>query len=859
MTAIWLFARAELRRRWSTVVVLAVLIGLGGGVALTALAGAIRTDRAVSRMVAYSLPDQGGFSYGNVTATGSGSSLDLLPGEQRVVDLPQIAAWFRLPEVDLATDPTGRSASGLDVMASPDGSVFHDVDRPVMVTGKLPATDRPFDVAVNQVAAKKLHLHVGSSFDAYSYSASQIAGSAGQGAGGGPGLNGTVAPGGPRLTLRVTGVFRLPSDVSAVTPYVAGQNVSYEGKEKVYLPPSFLPELARLIGLPVQGFPYMHLISVRLKHGPADYHAFAAAAAKVGGGQVFVGDPGNVMGTDTAAASASRATRLEAMALLVFGLVAALITILIVGQAIARQVLLRSDDHTVLRAVGATRRQLVGAALVVSAITGVAGALLAFLVAVVASPLMPIGLARQAEIRPGVAVDPLVLVGGCAALAVLIALWAVPAAWRASTVGSESRLSPMDDRRRSFLASGLAAMLRSPAAAMGARFGLQRGSGRRAVPVGSALLAAMVAVAGLAASLTFGASLSHLGSTPREQGWNWDVLVGNPNDFGDREQQYAQLLARNHLVGSYSAIAVIAGAEQGNAYIGNVPLGTMLAIDPLKGSVEPALTRGRAPQGLHEIVLGTGTLAKLHKKVGQSVQMDTGPPVGKITMTIVGSMIAPSVGDIFTNSLGDGAWISGTAYKAVQAQVAAAGGDDSSPPSSEFPLFAVRYAPGVSPATGFASLQRQFGPVVLRRLPPADVIDLRSVQSLPFVLAGLIALLGLGTIGHTLVTSVRRRRQDLALLKTIGFVRRQVGATVAWQATSFMVVALLLGLPLGVAAGRWAWHAVASSISSASPSVLPVVALVLIVPAALVVANLLAAGPGWAAAQIRPATALRDE
>jgi ABC-type lipoprotein release transport system permease subunit len=172
---------------------------------------------------------------------------------------------------------------------------------------------------------------------------------------------------------------------------------------------------------------------------------------------------------------------------------------------------------------------------------------------------------------------------------------------------------------------------------------------------------------------------------------------------------------------------------------------------------------------------------------------------------------------------------------------------------------AVRFVPGVPPAAGFASLQRQFGPIVLRRLPPADVIDLRTVQDLPLILAGLVALLGLGTIGHTLVTSVRRRRGDLALLKTLGFVRPQVAATVAWQATSFMVVALLVGLPVGIAGGRWAWHAVASGISSSSPVVVPAVWLTLLVPAALVVANLLAAGPGLVAARVAPAVALRGE
>jgi hypothetical protein len=858
VAAVWLFARSELRRRWRTIVALALLAGVGGGVALTALAGAIRTDRAVSEMVAYSRPDTGGFGYGDLSggSLGTGSSIDLLPGERNVIRLPEVAAWFRLPSVPLSTARSGQASSGLSVLASPDAAFFHDVDRPAVLAGRLPTAADPLDAAVNELAASKLHLHVGSPLRVYAYSAAQIAASAGQGGAADTG----AAPVGPEIDLRVVAVYRMPRDVSAVEPYAARQDVSYESQEELYLPPSFLPWLARRLNMPVQGFPNMNLISVHLRHGIADFPRFATDAVKVGGGKVFVGDPGNVVGTTTAAASASRGTRLEAISLLAFGLVAALITILLVGQAVSRQVALGAEDQAVLQSLGTNRRQLFGAALIPAGVVGILGATFAFAVAVAASPLMPIGLARQAEIHPGLDVDVPVLVGGAVILSVLIALWSVPAVWR---LGRSSADSPGS---RGFAAiGGMSRVLRSPAAGVGLLFGLRRGAGRWAVPVGSALLAAVAAVAALTASLTFGASLSHLVASPREQGWNWDVLLGNPSDFTDREAQYSRLLSQNPLVGSYSAVAIIAGAQQGNAYIGKVALGDLLAFDPLEGSALPVRVQGRAPQGLREIVLGTRTLAKLHKKVGDTVQMDVGPPVGKIDLRVVGAMIAPSIGDIFTNSLGDGGWISGSALRATLAQKAAAGGgggnggDSSGPPSTTFSLFAVRFAPGVSPDAALASLRRQFGPTVLRQLPPADVIDLSSVRQLPVILAGLIGLLGVGTIGHTLITSVRRRRRDLALLKTMGFVRRQVGATVAWQATSFVLFALVSGVPLGMAAGRWGWHAVASGINSSSPVVVPAVSLALIVPTALLAANLLAAGPGWVAARVAPAVVLREE
>ena len=105
----------------------------------------------------------------------------------------------------------------------------------------------------------------------------------------------------------------------------------------------------------------------------------------------------------------------------------------------------------------------------------------------------------------------------------------------------------------------------------------------------------------------------------------------------------------------------------------------------------------------------------------------------------------------------------------------------------------------------------------------------RVVSGLPLVLAGLAAVLGTAAVGSTMTIFVRRRRRDLAILKTLGFRRRQVAATVAWQAASFMLAALALGLPLGVAAGRWAWDLAATQLQSAAPPAVPVPAIALVV------------------------------
>jgi predicted lysophospholipase L1 biosynthesis ABC-type transport system permease subunit len=143
--------------------------------------------------------------------------------------------------------------------------------------------------------------------------------------------------------------------------------------------------------------------------------------------------------------------------------------------------------------------------------------------------------------------------------------------------------------------------------------------------------------------------------------------------------------------------------------------------------------------------------------------------------------------------------------------------------------------------------------------PPSDVENLGRVGSLPGMLAGLLALLAASTLAHLLATSVRRRRRDLAVLKTLGFVRGQVSATVAWQATTVALIALSVGLPLGAALGRWSWSLLIDRIGLGAEPVMPWPALLAAALATVLVANLVAAWPGWMAARTRPALALRSE
>jgi hypothetical protein len=103
MGVVWYRLRADLRVRWRALALIALLVGVGGGVALTAFAGARRTAAAVPQMLAYSRPDDGSAIFGGgfcpppaVTGPAAGS-LAPLPAAARVLRLPQVAAFMRTP------------------------------------------------------------------------------------------------------------------------------------------------------------------------------------------------------------------------------------------------------------------------------------------------------------------------------------------------------------------------------------------------------------------------------------------------------------------------------------------------------------------------------------------------------------------------------------------------------------------------------------------------------------------------------------------------------------------------------------------------------------------------------------------
>jgi predicted lysophospholipase L1 biosynthesis ABC-type transport system permease subunit len=162
--------------------------------------------------------------------------------------------------------------------------------------------------------------------------------------------------------------------------------------------------------------------------------------------------------------------------------------------------------------------------------------------------------------------------------------------------------------------------------------------------------------------------------------------------------------------------------------------------------------------------------------------------------------------------------------------------------------YAVRFQPGHEVA-GVAALRATFPRLVTEPTVPGAVRNLQRVSSWPALLTLIVGLLALTGFVHALVVMVRRQRGQLAVLQALGFRRRQLSATVSWYATALVVPALVIGVPLGIVAGRWGWGVFAANLGVPPIPVVPLVAVLAIVVVAFAAVNVAALPVAWRAAR----------
>lgn len=825
--------RTTLRSRLGGLVTLFLLIGLVGGLAMASVAGARRTASSFTTYWASTNPSDldGPTAVANPTiGSGAGYNAAIVAKIAHLPNVEQVRSQVGINFLPLQRNgaplraPAFYQPSAGNGYGSVDGLNF-DQDKVTVVQGRMADPRRADDLMLSAQGASELGVHLGSVLPVGLYTNAQ-----------------TMLPGfgtarvKPTRTIdeRVVGIFVYP--VSVVDDTVDASTIPNN---------IFTPALTRQLLTCCVNYT---ITAVRVRGGPAATTATIGQISKE-----LPGFPPFVSTQAVTVAKAQRAIKPEAIALGAFGAIVAVAALLIAAQVIGRQLRRGRGDREVLRALGggplATSTD--GIPGILGAIIG--GGVLAAVVAVVLSPIAPIGPVRPVYPYPGISFDGTVIGVGVAVLVIGLSALALLMGWLGS---------PHRERSRELWASGrVSAAVRFttnvglPAPAVtGARFALGPGGQRDPVPVRSAILGAALAVVAVVATVTFGASLNALVSRPALYGWNWDYLLGSGGDIP--QAHVTSLLKHDPDISQWSA-----------AYTASVEIDGL--VTPVLGEnpgakVAPPVLSGHGLQSADQIVLGAVTLAQLHKQVGDAVVVTTGLSparrlriVGTAAMPVLGSSGGPHL------EMATGAVLASKLLPAVDRNPF----DDPIPGPNDVLIRLNRSHETAAELHTLGKIAQatsnvaNFGVTVqgVESFRPAEIVNYRSLGDTPVFLGTGLAAAAITALALTLVASVRRRQRDLALLKTLGFTKRQLAATIAWQSTIVALIGTIVGVPLGIALGRWLWDLFARDIHAVPVPSVPVVLITAITIGAIVLANIVATAPGRYAARTSTAVLLRAE
>ena len=840
LTVAWYRFRTTFRRRRGGYLAIALLIGLVGGIAMGSIVAARRTQSSYPAFLASTnASDLTMSTYGVTNNSAANNYLPELSRKiARLPDVRLVESWVGVGVAPLDKD----GAPNLSPSLNPTGSVnglFFDEDRATPVVGRMADPRRADEFVTTALGARTLGWHVGQLVPMGIYSSSQF---------GLPGFGTPSVPPLRRIDMKLVGLV------------VFNNQVIEDDADRLPTDMLFTPALTRtaLTSVAVNGTWY----AMQLAHGDSGLPQIEKQLIRM----LPSGSDANFTVTSITETKVERAVKPESIALGVFGAIAALAALAIGGLAISRILGSVETDLAVLRALGASPGTTAADGLVGVLGAIVVGSLLAVAVAIALSPLSPLGPIRAVYRPAGIWFDwtvlgfgLLVLIGGLGAIALVLAYRAAPHRLAAKSHIEHHR----DSRLLQMATAGLSA-----SGTVGIRFALQSGRGRTSVPARSLLAGATLAVVVVTATLTFSSGLHTLVSRPSLYGWNWSYALTSENVV---PPQALAALNRDPDVAAWSGYHNISVQIDGQT----VPA----LLGDNDATVAPPILSGHAVDGNDQIVLGPGTLALLHKRVGETVIGSFGTPntaplyIPPFKLVIAGTATLPAIGGAsnFADhpSMGTGALLSDDVKPAF---LHAAQEPD---PNLDGPgLVFVRLHGGVSAAAGLADMHRiaHLSDKVFATDPnatgdsvevlgvqhPAEIVNYQSTGATPVILAAGLALGAVVALALTLIASVRRRRRDLALLKTLGFTTRQLAATIAWQASVIAVIAVIIGLPVGIAAGRQLWTLFARSIDAVPQPTVPA-SLFLVAVGVLVLANLVAAIPAHLAARTPAALALRAE
>lgn len=617
---------------------------------------------------------------------------------------------------------------------------------------------------------------------------------------------------GPVTRLRIVGVVRQPME----------SVMSFAATPVVWVGPGWAA--AHLSSSAVD----FNNAIVRLRHGAADLPAFEAAIARVYGRDDL---PVKDLSDDVK--RVQRSLDVERTALLLFAGAVVIAAIVLIGQAFVRSVQSGSEGAPALRALGLDQRSLMAGLMVPHFVAIVVAGLSAGVAAVALSSRFPIGLGRRLDPQLGVRLEWATLATGVAITVVAATVMCGLVAWRTVRV-----LTPRHRMPRTQLVGSATRAGASVPVAVGTSMALESAPARTGATARPALITAIVGVLGVVGAVTLVAGIDDALHRPERIGRAWDLEatpLADPDSLDGFLENTSTNLAGNPDISAFALMSRSATVVNGK---GDVPL---YSLRSLGGSMHFTVLQGRAPASTDEVALGPRTASAIGAHIGDTITVG---PFSHPVKVVGVSLLAQTP----HTSFDEGAWLTAEALDTATGT-----------------RWETRGAVVLVQARSGASLDalqaelNGLGFYADRPALPPDVANLGNVRNLPLFLAAFLILLAIGATAHALLTGARSRSHDLAALRALGLTPRQSAACVIWQAAVIGVVALVIGIPIGLVVGRQVWRVLADSLSFVYVGPVAGLVLIVIAPIALVTVGLMSLWPARSAARLRTAEVLRME
>ena len=792
MRGAWLWALCDLRRRWLSLIVVALFIAFAAGATMALVAGARRAGSATERFASASdLADLAAFvGYDPSDSKGEAHDQSVAGLIAALEHDPDVARFQRGEFVVVTPDPVPPGTFGFTFVGQP-GSGPGLFGTPLLLDGRYPtAAD---EMLVNERAAKLFDLHVGERRQLLALACFDCEQE--------------------RLDAEVTitGIARLDGDLI--------DDPSTEGLFLV--PPTFLDGSWTKYARPGT------IVKIHLAND-ADPAAVSQRLSPL----IEGGDIGDIAASLRVA---ERAGDLQRNALLVAAATIGMIGLVVAAQAMGRHISVRRNDEQVLLGLGLDRSQRMAAVAAVLAPAVVMGAVASVPVAVVLSPLLPLGLSRRADPDVGLHLDLHVV--GVGALATVVAGSLVVAFVARRWLKTPAELPS----HASSTIATLAGLGVRPVPLTGSRFALDRSPGSRRLPTRTTIAVGVLTVAVVCAAVVMRSSLDGLVHDPAAYGQDWQLRVG----AGDGETSaMAETLAADSRIEALDlvaqgAVVVVVDNSTGTRV-------ATLGIQGVEGSSSLGILSGRAPNGPGEIAFGSQSMGDLDVGIGDTVTVKGS--CGQRSMVVVGRTIVPLIGG---DNPDVGSVIDLGGFGDLCADQLVASIDQ-----NRGVLVRLRDDADLD---AFAADLQAAGLYSEPTSRPSSVTSLGDIADAPMIVAVIAALLGSAAIAYGLSLTVRRRREDLAILRALGLRSSQTGWVMTWQATIVAVISIVLGVPLGIVVGRAIWSSVAGRANLVVRPEMPPVPLIGVSIGALVVALAMSVWPNLRVRRLQPARVLRGE